>query len=1137
MRFASASGSRNVIRSRHVPPSTSTAETTAERSARPRRSRRDEQPVDQQAERALELRAGGRLRQLERLLELLERGARAQRRVAARGRGSCARRPSAPKRSATAARGRAASSPSVRDAEALQRLGQRAARSLRRRARAAGTGSGARYAALAAAPRPPPTRRARAARGGGQRGEAGAAPRRRGRASRPRGGRRRPRRRGPRAGGAARGRRRRRCPAAPARRPRRSPSSATEQAVVRVGDAGGVGRDELQHRAARERLPQPHPRAHAVGLGARPRRRRPRAPAPAPAPAPTGRAAAPPVRRRRRPARSGGAGGRRSSNTCSHASVRPGNVRLRTSCPVIRIVAAAAALALLAVPERRRVDLQRRGRAPARPERLRLAAGVAAGTGSPHLYDQVAAVHRASSYKPHDVQPARRDGDAARRRRRSCATPTACRRSRAAARERRVVGRRLRGRPGPAVPARAVPPRDHRAAGGDPRQGLPRRRPHRAARLLHARPSWTKMFAALPPRCRRARRAYRDGVNAWIATCARTRTTCPASSPRSSVPLDRLDEATRSAIGDLPRAHGAERRRQRARRTCARCARSGRTRSTRCCRSATTREPLPTVPRAEGALPVAARPHAQAGARGAQAHAGRERRTGTLPSAKAAGAGARERRRGAARAASAARTCSRSREPETRHAFLFNGPQLGFSIPELFVEFELHYAGLDLRGVTAAGVPVIGIGHNDQVAWGFTSRAVGRGRPVRRGARRATRRPSATASRARTARWSAATRPSPTASPPTDVAGSRRRRPTAGAKTERICRTVHGPVQVRAGRTGVRAPLRDLGARARDARRASTKLNRAKTIGDVDAAMRKVTWNENVMAVDTRGQHRLLASRACTSCARSAATSASPTRAPARPSGAGLRDRRDDAARHQPEAGLAGQLEQRAVEGLDDRRRRGAPSGWPGAFHRAPVPAAARSRAVRAQADVRAARRALISRRRHDRAAAAAGRGAAARARRRARPAARRRCSTRCCAWDGSYHRVDDDGTVDPGVAMWEEFKDQARDDRARPARAGPRGDGRARRRSRARRTSSTSPTARRTRCARSSRRAWLPHGGARRRAAELDEAVRHARTSPKWREPRRMYEWHAPGRGVAAGRCRSSTAAPGSSSSRSARG
>ena len=70
----------------------------------------------------------------------------------------------------------------------------------------------------------------------------------------------------------------------------------------------------------------------------------------------------------------------------------------------------------------------------------------------------------------------------------------------------------------------------------------------------------------------------------------------------------------------------------------------------------------------------------------------------------------------------AARSCGRSATASNGHAYLYNGPQLGFSSPELFVEFELHSPSQpNLRGVSAAGIPLIGIGHNDRVAWGFTS--------------------------------------------------------------------------------------------------------------------------------------------------------------------------------------------------------------------------------------------------------------------------------------------------------------------------------------------------------------------------------------------------------------------------------
>ena len=60
--------------------------------------------------------------------------------------------------------------------------------------------------------------------------------------------------------------------------------------------------------------------------------------------------------------------------------------------------------------------------------------------------------------------------------------------------------------------------------------------------------------------------------------------------------------------------------------------------------------------------------------------------------------------------APAARSCGRCRTPETDSAYLYNGPQLGFSIPELFVEFELHTPELpNIHGVSAPGVP--GDGH------------------------------------------------------------------------------------------------------------------------------------------------------------------------------------------------------------------------------------------------------------------------------------------------------------------------------------------------------------------------------------------------------------------------------------------
>ena len=61
------------------------------------------------------------------------------------------------------------------------------------------------------------------------------------------------------------------------------------------------------------------------------------------------------------------------------------------------------------------------------------------------------------------------------------------------------------------------------------------------------------------------------------------------------------------------------------------------------------------------------------------------------------------------------------RDGKHHRGYLFNGPQLGFAIPELFFEFEIHSPVQDARGVSAAGIPLVAIGHNDKVAWGYTS--------------------------------------------------------------------------------------------------------------------------------------------------------------------------------------------------------------------------------------------------------------------------------------------------------------------------------------------------------------------------------------------------------------------------------
>ena len=188
---------------------------------------------------------------------------------------------------------------------------------------------------------------------------------------------------------------------------------------------------------------------------------------------------------------------------------------------------------------------------------------------------------------------------------------------------------------------------------------------------------------------------------------------------------------------------------------------------------------------------------------------------------------------------------------DRNRAYQFNGPQLGYSIPELFVEFELHTPDLPgIRGVSAAGIPLVGIGHNGNVAWGFTSGLSDEDDLY-----------VEAVTGDETYRWKGADRPMDCrdevfrfATPATDLPDLvESPGPPSGEVTERICRTVHGPVQ-HTGEGVALARRYAIWGRELETFVGLDMLNRAKTIDDVDAAMRKVTWNENVLAADDSGE-------------------------------------------------------------------------------------------------------------------------------------------------------------------------------------------------------------------------------------------------------------------------------------------
>ena len=255
---------------------------------------------------------------------------------------------------------------------------------------------------------------------------------------------------------------------------------------------------------------------------------------------------------------------------------------------------------------------------------------------------------------------------------------------------------------------------------------------------------------------------------------------------------------------------------------------------------------------------------------------------------------------------------------------------------------------------------------------------------------------------------------------PTDILKVITGQPPAGSKTERICRTVHGPVQVRAD--GVAYARRyAVWGRELETITGLTALNDAKDIGEVDRAMRQVTWNENVIAADSRGNIGYW----------------HPGFHPLRPRGYDER---------LPYPGT-GEAEWR---GLLPRSRTprsiNPPQGWllnwnnmpslgwtngdsearervAGALHRSAWlrqlvrkvkrrPSYVRSRDIDRSSGTVAQQRPLFGRRLRQARAGAAGRP--------------RELLDALLLWDGSYDRSDSNGKVEPGVAIWEEFKTQA---------------------------------------------------------------------------------------------------------------
>jgi penicillin amidase len=361
-------------------------------------------------------------------------------------------------------------------------------------------------------------------------------------------------------------------------------------------------------------------------------------------------------------------------------------------------------------------------------------------------------------------------------------------------------------------------------------------------------------FDRVPANLKPRFQAYTDGVNARIAAVQASPSELPAEYPATGTQLKPWTVSDSVAIGIfLARSIATNADPEGVELANMRIAQLGGAKALDALVPLRTPGALTTVPRRNGAFP------SQPGRTRAQERRGRARSLafvkhlpmptveGTTALGRPAPATATRRRVGdlAPRLGGSSMFAFRGKDG---HGYLFNGPQLGFDAPEKLLELELHAPGIDVRGMTAPGVPVIGAGFNRHIAWGVTTGASDAddlyaeklvpGQPEQylfKG------KPKAMDCRDETIAYD---------SPPSDLLGTKT--PESGTKTVRICRTVHGPVEARAGGWAY-ARRYAIWGRELETLVGLAGFETAGSVRDVDKAQLGFTWNENVMAADDQG--------------------------------------------------------------------------------------------------------------------------------------------------------------------------------------------------------------------------------------------------------------------------------------------
>ncbi|MBV9870829.1 MAG: penicillin acylase family protein [Frankiaceae bacterium] len=187
------------------------------------------------------------------------------------------------------------------------------------------------------------------------------------------------------------------------------------------------------------------------------------------------------------------------------------------------------------------------------------------------------------------------------------------------------------------------------------------------------------------------------------------------------------------------------------------------------------------------------------------------------------------------------------------HAMVSSNPQLDYSYPSELYELEVHGGGYNARGIGVPSIPTVGIGHTDKVAWALTtgySKTIDsfierqRKNPVPGGAPQYLHHGFWHNERCRDVTVNyRATGPDGVPAGPADQ-----------SQTSQVCRTMHGPI-VASTKNGKWARSVSYAQWLQDDQTVSGILawDRAKNLHQVAAGVKKVRWNENIVAADSKG--------------------------------------------------------------------------------------------------------------------------------------------------------------------------------------------------------------------------------------------------------------------------------------------